>query len=123
MPVFLSPACLWLQEHPVLHRPFLMLHPCQTQAIMQLLTEAAESGAVAAVAAGAGAAVEQDQGSSAAAPGPAAPGPAAPDDIAAPGAAGTAAERTLLYLLAWLSVAGQPLGLGLPTQLWRQAPT
>ena len=106
-----------MQEHPFLHRPFLMLHPCQAQAVMQLLTETPETGAGAAAAK---AAAEQGTGSAAAAPGVAAPGGASPG-AAAPGVAGTAADRTLRYLLAWLSVAGQPLGLGLPATLWRQA--
>ena len=80
-----------------------MLHPCQTQAVMQLLAETDEAGEVAAAAAAA------KQGG--------------PSDAAPAAAPGDAAGRrhTLRYLLAWLSVSGQPLGLGLPAQLWRQA--
>ncbi|KAL4856372.1 Ubiquitin-like-conjugating enzyme [Chlorella vulgaris] len=82
-------------EHPLLGRPMLMLHPCQTEAVMKLLVEGED---------------EEAQ--------PAGCGSAAPASRAAP----SAGQRPLLrYLLAWLSVAGQPLGLSPPAALWVHA--
>lgn len=71
-----------------------MLHPCQTDAFMRLLlapeaeAEAAGAGTEAAAA-------------------------AAPEQQAAAGS-----DRASQYLLGWLSVAGPPLGLRLPPDLF-----
>lgn len=119
------PACL--QEHPFLHCPFFLLHPCQTAVTMQLLRGPAEGGgcATAAAAAGGGQAAAAAAGAAATAAGQAAPeavveaaaagGQAAPEQAAAQ----PPQASPLRYLLAWLSVAGQVLGLRLPAQLWR----
>lgn len=78
-------------------RPMLMLHPCQTEAVMKLLVEG------------------EDEEAQPAGCGSAAPNAAAPAMLAAP----SAGQRPLLrYLLAWLSMAGQPLGLSPPAALW-----
>lgn len=45
--------------------------------------------------------------------------PAAPAGKAL-AATGRGSRCALRYLLAWLSVAGQPLGLGVPAELWVQ---
>ena len=95
------------QDHPLLHRPFYLLHPCQTEATMQLLAPrppaAAAPEAAAAAAAG-------EEASPAGEPAPAA------EAATAAAAAGWACR----YLLAWLSVVGQPLGLRLAPSLFQQ---
>lgn len=68
----------------MLGRPFFMLHPCQTEAVMLLLQRGA---------------------------GPGTPAATEPVQRLAP----------LRYLLAWLCVAGQPLGLDVPAALWLAA--
>jgi hypothetical protein len=84
-----------VQEHVLLGRPFFMLHPCQTEAVMQLLQRGAE--------------VSASEPPSLPGTGPAA-------------AAGPAEQQaSLQYLLAWLSAAGQPLGLDVPAALWLTA--
>lgn len=124
------------EEHPFLHRPFLMLHPCQTGAIMQLLTDgranreatalpaacaapaAGLSTTKAAVAAAAAGGLEEIQAADSEGHGCGAL-PAAPAGKAL-AATGRGSRCALRYLLAWLSVAGQPLGLGVPAELWVQ---
>ncbi|EFN54044.1 hypothetical protein CHLNCDRAFT_136113 [Chlorella variabilis] len=92
-------------EHPLLRRPFYMLHPCQTEAIMQLLTNPEDDSQLDGAPAAAAAGSREATGATALPP------------QAAPAAHG----RMLRYLLAWLSVAGQPLGLSPPVELWLQA--
>lgn len=101
----LASAPLPLQEHPLLRRPFYMLHPCQTEAIMQLLTNPEDDSQLDGAPAAAAAGSREATGATALPP------------QAAPAAHG----RMLRYLLAWLSVAGQPLGLSPPVELWLQA--
>jgi hypothetical protein len=84
-----------VQEHPFLCRPFFMLHPCQMETMMQLLTEPGHN---------------QPHADNS--------GAAAPAD---PGAAALGPPKLLRYMFAWLSMAGQPLGLGLPADLWLRA--
>lgn len=93
------------EEHPLLRRPFYMLHPCQTEAIMQLLTNPEDDSQLDGAPAAAAAGSREATGATALPP------------QAAPAAHG----RMLRYLLAWLSVAGQPLGLSPPVELWLQA--
>ena len=108
-----------MQEHPFLHRPWFMLHPCQTAANMQLLTEqqrGAEPASAAAVAVPAAAVASAAE-------------PAMQTKRAGTGEHAAAAARaehsqagrpcSLRYLLAWLSVVGQPLGIRVPPDLWQ----
>ena len=80
------------EDHPVLHRPFYLLHPCQTRSVMALLRgePAADSG-------GEAAASGQRQGEEEAA----------------------AEAEGLHYLAAWLCVVSQPLGLSPSPAEWR----
>ena len=84
------------QEHPLLRRPWAMLHPCQTEALMALLLPAAEGGP-----AGGTAAVHATAAHATA-------------TAVTAAAAGAAPNQPLRYLLAWLSLAGAPLGLRVP---------
>ena len=127
----------WPQEHPLLRRPFFMLHPCQTPAVMALLLEpeARPDEASSRRVCCSGAATESPAAAAAAAAAARAAGRAAATVVAAPGvdgslphahpvppgaAAAPASGAALRYLLAWLSVAGQPLGVAPPAELWMQ---
>ncbi|PSC71902.1 ubiquitin-like-conjugating enzyme ATG10 [Micractinium conductrix] len=125
------------EEHPLLRRPFFMLHPCQTPAVMALLLEpeARPDEASSRRVCCSGAATESPAAAAAAAAAARAAGRAAATVVAAPGvdgslphahpvppgaAAAPASGAALRYLLAWLSVAGQPLGVAPPAELWMQ---
>lgn len=86
------------EHHPVLHRPFYMLHPCQTGQVMEELIQKMDQ-----LSHGDGEErVERSRGST-------------------PGA--EKQEDGCRYLLAWLSVAGRPVG-GAPTPIeWQDAMT
>ena len=84
----ISAAAPAVQDHPVLQRPFCMVHPCQTEALMKLMLPPSQS---AAPEGSAGQQEQQEQQQHAA--------------------------QLLRYMLGWLSVAGQPLGVVPPAVL------
>jgi len=83
-----------------------MLHPCQTGEVMRLLL-------------GTAVADGEDGGGSLLATTDGTEGGGGGVGQAWEAAQGSAL-CALRYLLAWLSVAGQPLGLALPAELWAQ---
>lgn len=103
------------QEHPLLGRPFLMLHPCQTDSVMALLMGQGQQGPAdvehAELAGHANGATGQLDL------------PAAASQQRCGGGqpeVGDSGERPsmLRYLAAWLSVVAQPLELRLPPARW-----
>ena len=90
---------LSLQEHPVLGRPFYMLHPCRTAEVMALLRSSSRP-------------TEVDTFLSSS---PAMDAEVS-DDCQDPGKADMKA-----YFIAWWSVYGSLLGLALPRSLWPEA--
>lgn len=74
------------EEHPVLYRPFYMLHPCQTGAIMSVLKNSDNNIET----------VAEEEGKAVAA---------------------------LKYLLSWLCVAGQPVGIAPSPEEWIELST
>jgi hypothetical protein len=96
-----------LQEHPFLHVPTCMLHPCQTSAIMQLMTSREDEGQ------------EGDELSVLDVGNSTANTSSCPTCSSSPSGSSShpsSTNRALRYLLAWLSVAGQPLGWRLPPE-------
>ena len=96
------------EEHPVLRRPMWMLHPCQTGAVMQLLTEGVDSTSATSSPAGSGG--SHSQGLTAARVVANTEPPPAEVEVS-----------PLRYLMAWWSVQAQVVGLPLPVEAWQAA--
>ena len=84
------------EHHPVLHRPFYMLHPCQTGQIMEeLLSRSTERLLIKTTAAVENSNSRNDDG----------------------------LKDGCMYLLAWLSVVGRPMGVAPTPAEWQDAVT
>ena len=88
-----------LQEHPVLGKPFYMLHPCRTAEVMALLRPSSKPTIADVLRCEEQSAVHRQSLKA---------GPASVEDMQA-------------YFVAWFSVYGGLLGLALPRGLWPSA--
>lgn len=92
-----TPPAVSQEHHPFLHRPFYMLHPCQTDAVMALLVQEQYSDACTLSI-----------------------GVASEESLSPKSGVDARAQYTpLQYLVAWMSVMGQPLGVAPSIDLWQ----